>query len=155
MNLQGAASASVTSSGRSQLPGGTANRGLVVRVGATVRRPQHEGSAAIHHLLLHLENVGFDGAPRYLGEDDQGREVLSYIDGEAAIEPYPAWSKQDDALVSVARLLRRYHARRCDLRRFESSLGILCSPAHTATVCSVTTTPTSTTSSSGTVRPWR
>jgi hypothetical protein len=93
-----------------QLPGGTANRGLVVRVGSTVRRPQTEGSAAVHELLLHLEEVGFDGAPRYLGEDDQGREVLTYIDGEAATVPYPAWSFRDEALVSVVRLLRRYHA---------------------------------------------
>jgi hypothetical protein len=93
-----------------QLLGGTANRGLVVRVGDTVRRPQAEGSAAVHDLLLHLEDVRFDGAPRYLGEDDQGREVLSFIDGEAATVPYPVWAMQDDALVSVARLLRRYHA---------------------------------------------
>ena len=93
-----------------QLLGGTANRGLVVRVGDTVHRPQTEGSAAVHDLLLHLEEVGFDGAPRYLGTDDQGREVLSYIDGEAATVPYPAWAMADDALVSVARLLRRYHA---------------------------------------------
>ena len=92
------------------MPGGTANRGLVVRVGATVHRPQTEGSAAVHELLLHLEDVGFEGAPRYLGEDDQGREVLSYIEGEAPIVPYPEWSMQDDTLVSVARLLRRYHS---------------------------------------------
>src|SRR5215210_8669292 len=69
------------------LPGGTSNRGLVVRVGDTVHRPQTEASAAVHDLLLHLESVGFEGAPRYLGQDEQGREILSYIDGEAAIAP--------------------------------------------------------------------
>jgi hypothetical protein len=93
-----------------RLHGGTANRGLVVRVGDTVRRPRTEGSAAVHDLLLHLEDVGFDGAPRYLGQDDRGRDVLSYIPGEAATVPYPAWSMADDTLISVARLLRRYHA---------------------------------------------
>jgi len=92
------------------LPGGTSNRGLVVRIGDAVHRPQTEGSAAVHDLLLHLETVGFEGAPRYLGQDEQGREILSYIDGEAAIAPHPAWSFEDDVLVSVARLLRRYHA---------------------------------------------
>ena len=91
------------------LTGGTANRGLVFRVGDTVRRPRPPAADAVHALLCHLENVGFDGAPRYLGEDDDGREVLTYIDGDVPTAPYPAWALTDDALVSVASLLRRYH----------------------------------------------
>jgi hypothetical protein len=109
MIVPGAASAG-DSQRELRLDGGTANRGLVVRVGDTVRRPQTAGSAAVHDLLRHLEDVGFDGAPRYLGQDAEGREVLSYIDGDVATVPYPAWSMADDALASVARLLRRYHA---------------------------------------------
>ena len=35
--------------------------------------------------------------------------MLSFIGGEAAIEPYPDWALTDDALASVAELLRRYH----------------------------------------------
>jgi len=93
-----------------ELRGGTSNRGLVVRVGDTVRRPQSAGSAAVHALLRHLEEVDFDGAPRYLGEDELGREVLSYVPGQAATVPYPDWALTDDALRSVAELLRRYHA---------------------------------------------
>jgi hypothetical protein len=92
-----------------QLHGGTANRGLVVRIGDTVRRPARPSSPAVHALLDHLERVGFDGAPRFLGIDDDGREVLSYIQGETVITPYPPWSMTDAALTSVARLLRRYH----------------------------------------------
>ncbi|MEO7261839.1 MAG: phosphotransferase [Jatrophihabitantaceae bacterium] len=92
-----------------ELHGGTSNRGLVVRVGDTVHRPQTRASAAVHALLLHLEQVGFDGAPRYLGQDEQGREVLNYLPGRAATEPHPPWALADDALVSVAQLLRRYH----------------------------------------------
>jgi len=91
------------------LTGGTANRGLVVRSGQTVRRPQRPNSDAIHALLGHLEQAGFDGAPRFLGTDVRGREVLSYIPGEAVTPPYPAWSLTDAALRSVAELLRRYH----------------------------------------------
>ena len=91
------------------LHGGTTNAGLVTRVGDTVRRPWRPTGPATHALLAHLERVGFDGAPRFLGVDDRGREVLSYIAGEAAIFPYPEWALTDDALVSVARLLRRYH----------------------------------------------
>ena len=63
------------------LAGGMDNAGQVVRVGDTVRRPIKRSSQAVHTLLLHLESVGFDGAPRYLGSDERGREVLSFIRG--------------------------------------------------------------------------
>lgn len=91
------------------LPGGTANRGQVVRVGDTVRRPQRATSPATQALLRHLADVGFAGAPRFLGVDQQGREVLSYVPGTAVTPPYPAWALSDEALVSVAQLLRDYH----------------------------------------------
>jgi hypothetical protein len=91
------------------LRGGTANRGQVFRVGDTVRRPLRPTSPATRALLDHLARVGFSGAPRYLGIDGDGREVLSYIPGEAVTPPYPPWALTDDALVSVARLLRHYH----------------------------------------------
>lgn len=95
--------------GEIPLHGGTANRGLVVRVGNTVRRPLLHGSEGARALLMHLEKVGFDSAPRFLGLDDRGREVLSYIPGETVTPPYPPWSMTDTALRSVARLLYRYH----------------------------------------------
>ncbi|GAA2545265.1 phosphotransferase enzyme family protein [Pseudonocardia hydrocarbonoxydans] len=91
------------------LLGGTANRGRVHRVGDTVRRPQRRSTPAVHALLRHLEDVGFDGAPRVLGVDDDGREVLSYIPGRAVTAPAPAWGLTDAALRSVGRLLRRFH----------------------------------------------
>lgn len=95
------------------LAGGTANRGLVVRVGDTVRRPLRPHSGAVHALLDHLGQVGFSarsaGAPLFLGVDEQGREVLSYLPGDTVTAPYPAWSMSDAALDSVARLMRRYH----------------------------------------------
>jgi hypothetical protein len=91
------------------LNGGFTNAGLITRIGDTVRRPLRPMSSATHALLEHLERVGFDGAPRFLGVDERGREVLSYIPGTAAIEPYEDWALTDDALVGVAELLRRYH----------------------------------------------
>jgi hypothetical protein len=96
-------------SGEVLLNGGLTNAGRVSRVGNTVRRPQRPTSAATWALFEHLERVGFDGAPRFLGIDDSGREMLSFIPGEAAIEPCEDWALTDEALVSVAELLRRYH----------------------------------------------
>jgi hypothetical protein len=91
------------------LRGGLTNAGLVSRVGDTVRRPLRPESGATHALLDHLERMGFAGAPRYLGVDERDREILSYIPGHAAIAPHEAWALSDEALVSVAELLRRYH----------------------------------------------
>jgi len=53
--------------------------------------------------------VGFDEAPRYLGVDEQGRDVLSYIEGAVPLPPFPAWSMTDIVLVDLAGLLRRFH----------------------------------------------
>jgi hypothetical protein len=86
------------------LAGGDVN--VVVRVGDTVRRPQGEWSPAVHALLKHFEQVGFEGAPRFLGEDEQGREILSFVEGDPAVAPAPA---SDDVLVGLGRLLRRMH----------------------------------------------
>jgi hypothetical protein len=91
------------------LSGGLTNARRVTRVGNTVRRPRRPTSPATWALLEHLERVGFEGAPRFLGVDDRGREVLSFLPGEAAIEPYGDWAFTDEALVSVAELLRRFH----------------------------------------------
>jgi hypothetical protein len=88
--------------------GGTANRGLVVRAGAVVRRPLAPSSAATHALLAHLSAAGFDGAPRLLAAD-AATETLTYIDGWAAVPPLRDDMLSDEALVSVADLLRRYH----------------------------------------------
>ena len=91
------------------LHGGLTNAGRVTRVGDTVRRPRGPRSAATWALLDHLERAGFDGAPRFFGVDDRGREILSFLPGKAAIEPHQDWALTDEALVSVAALLRRYH----------------------------------------------
>ncbi|WP_034270264.1 phosphotransferase [Actinospica robiniae] len=87
--------------------GGDVTEGIV-RVGDTVRRPVKRNAAFVHALLQHLEAVGFDGAPRYLGVDAAGREVLTFIEGELAGRPHPAWIGDEDRLASIGRLLRRY-----------------------------------------------
>jgi aminoglycoside phosphotransferase (APT) family kinase protein len=91
------------------LAGGIANLGKVVRVGDTVRRPASPFTDAIFALFEHLHDAGFDGVTRPLGRDDQGREALTYLEGDVPIPPFPAWSMSDSALASVARLQRRFH----------------------------------------------
>ncbi|MFD9903172.1 phosphotransferase enzyme family protein [Streptomyces sp. NPDC059063] len=90
------------------LSGGNVSSG-VVRVGDTVRRPAGPWTPAVHALLTHLHETGFTAAPRPLGIDDQGREVLTFMPGDmvwpdrfADLEPLPR-------LARVARLIRDFH----------------------------------------------
>jgi hypothetical protein len=87
------------------LAGGRQTQGIV-RVGQTVCRALHQRSDYVHALLRHLEAVGFDGAPRLLGIDAQGREVLTYLPGEVIILS-PVWLS-DARLDSAARPIRRF-----------------------------------------------
>ncbi|MDX3549678.1 phosphotransferase enzyme family protein [Streptomyces europaeiscabiei] len=80
----------------------------VVRIGDTVRRPVQPWTPSVHALLRHLEEVGFAYAPRPLGVDGEGREVLTFIKGDSGAA---GWAKvvDDQGLRHFARLLRDYH----------------------------------------------
>lgn len=91
------------------LSGGVANAGRVVRRGEVVVRPAGPHSQAIHALLRHLAGAGFDGAPTPLAEPAMGEEQLGFIVGDVPLPPYPRWARSDDALRTIAALLRRFH----------------------------------------------
>jgi hypothetical protein len=87
------------------------NLNAAVRVGDTVRRRAGPWTPAVHALLSYLDGVGFE-APRVLGIDEHGREILAFIAGEAhsgTIEPVPDRIFGRDHLIDAATLLRRYH----------------------------------------------
>jgi hypothetical protein len=84
------------------------NVSTVVRIADTVRRGTGPWTPAVHALLRHLEVVGFDGAPRVQGIDEQGREVLTYLSGDVPRRASPE-IMTDWVLVELGRLLRRYH----------------------------------------------
>lgn len=88
------------------LPHGDVTEG-VVRVGDTVRRPLGPHSPLVHRVLTFLQEQGFDGAPRLLGTDAKGREILTFVPGETAGRPGPAWLVEEERALSVARLVRR------------------------------------------------
>lgn len=79
----------------------------IVRVGNTVRRPPKGNAAFVHALLLFLEDQDFPFAPRFLGMDERGRDILSYLEGETWSDSGSGLS--DDLLVQAARAIRRYH----------------------------------------------
>jgi hypothetical protein len=87
------------------LSGGNVGDGLF-RVGDTVRRPARPWSASVDALLLHLEEVGFHGAPRALGYDQLARQVLSYVDGY--VDPDPS-DLSSTRIEDVGSLIRDLH----------------------------------------------
>jgi hypothetical protein len=98
------------------LSGGNVTAG-VVRIGDTVRRPAGPWTPAVHALLGRLERKGFAGAPRALGIDARGREILTFIEGHAAW-PWEAFAPlaTDEGLLRVAQLIADYHAAVADFR---------------------------------------
>ena len=89
------------------LVGGNMNR--VTRIGGEVRRSAGSWTPNVHALLAALEEAGIEGTPRVLGMATDGRERLSFIEGEVAHYPLPEWLWDAGILVSSARLLRRIH----------------------------------------------
>lgn len=91
----------------------------VVRVGDTVRRRSNASSPLVRDVLRRLERAGFDAAPRWLGVDEQGREVLSWIEGDthtdrSRMHPYVGdpptrVTFSTEQVAAALRLLRRYH----------------------------------------------
>ena len=78
----------------------------VVKIGETVRRPATPNSVFVRSLLMHLERSGFAGAPRYLGMDEDNRDVFSYLPGEV---PSELGQHDDQVLQAAARLIRGFH----------------------------------------------
>jgi phosphotransferase family enzyme len=88
------------------LLGGRLTHGIV-RIANTVRRLPKGNAAFVHDLLLWLEDQGFGFAPRFLGMDEQGREILSYLEGQTC--PGSGSELSDDLLVQAAQVIRIYH----------------------------------------------
>lgn len=88
------------------LVGGAQTEGLV-RVDDTTRRPAHHRSRYVDRLLQHLADVGFAGAPRPLGYDDRGRQVLTFVEGDVpGVAPYRL---SDARIRSAATLIKNFH----------------------------------------------
>jgi hypothetical protein len=104
-----------------RLPGGFDHGAELVD--GTVRRTPGPWTRSVQELLAHLEAAGFDAAPRPLGFDATGREVVSFLDGQTVgtTRPWPAWTHSDAALTDVATWLRRYHTAVADFVPPESS----------------------------------
>lgn len=75
--------------------------------GPVVHRPVGPWTPAVHELLDLVAGAGLGGVPRVHGIDDDGREVLSFLVGEA-LDP-GVREPTDDMIADAAAWLRRYH----------------------------------------------
>jgi len=82
--------------------------GRVFRVGDTVRKPAGPWTDTLHAVLQHLQAVGFP-SPRPLGRDSLGREMLSFLPGQAGLWPWPPALLATEGCRKVGELLRAYH----------------------------------------------
>lgn len=89
-----------------QLIGGRTTPG-VVRVGDTVRPRRSHRARFVSAAVVWLNEHEFEYAPRYLGVDDQNRDVFEYVPGETTDHPS---QRHESAYARMALILRRRHA---------------------------------------------
>lgn len=80
-----------------------------VRIHGDVHREAGPWTPAVHALLRHLEHAGFDGVPRVVGFDAEGREVVTYIEGEAGSLRFPPALLYEQGLTALGRFIRAFH----------------------------------------------
>jgi Ser/Thr protein kinase RdoA (MazF antagonist) len=101
------------------LHGGRVTPG-VVRVGETVRRPVSGDRTLQREFLEHLHRRGFYGSPRFLGIDELGREILSYLPG---VVPRDLGHFSDEQISAAGKLLHGFQAASVDFP-LVASLGM-------------------------------
>lgn len=87
-----------------ELTGGNAS-GRVVRLGETVRKPWIGNTSVVQSYLGALRAGGVD-APKPLGCDQNGRQVVEYVSGTLALDKSPLGLED---LLRVGRMIRRIH----------------------------------------------
>ncbi len=85
------------------------NMGEVLRVGATVRRPAGPWTVRVQQHMRELRDQGLEFVPEPLGVDEDGREVVAFVEGDVGVYPMPHWIWSDDLLEQVGATLRRLH----------------------------------------------
>jgi hypothetical protein len=81
--------------------------GGATRVGRTVRRPTGPWTPAVHELLAYLGEQALRGVPQVHGLDDDGREVLTYVEGRGV--PVDNEVVLENVLTEAVAWLRDFH----------------------------------------------
>lgn len=88
------------------LNGGNMNKPL--KKDNLVFKNASEASETIHKLLIHVRNKGINWIPESFGINEDGKHVLSYIEGMVP-EDTLNWLWKEDLLIDIATRLRQWH----------------------------------------------
>jgi thiamine kinase-like enzyme len=78
----------------------------VTKISNTVHRTLNPNSTFIHNVLKLLEEKDYPYSPRFLGVDEQGREILTFIDGDIA-RGNIQWT--DANLIKIVKMIKDLH----------------------------------------------
>ncbi len=81
----------------------------ILRIGDRVHRTNQPWSPAVRVLLDHLKTAEPGIAPESFGLDEQGRDVISFVEGEVGHYPLSDHMRSDESLVKTAELIRHFH----------------------------------------------
>jgi hypothetical protein len=101
------------------------NLNAVVRLDNHVHRPTGSWTPAVHCLLNHLKTKRLEGIPEVIGFDKQGREVLTFIEGESGAN-IPGWVFEPNTLMQVGSWLRNYHQAVADFQEPNGAAWRMC-----------------------------
>jgi len=90
--------------------GGTRNQ--TVKIGNIIHKKAPEQHPMVRAYLLYLEKEKMQGVPRFLGIDEQGRDMLSYLPGKTMGPDYPhdhPCLHSDQCVIDTARFMRKLH----------------------------------------------
>lgn len=102
-----------------KLSGG--NLTSVYKQNGVVLREQKDWSSTIHRLLIHLEKVKYTKCPRFIGINDSGMEILTFVQGECKVK-YPFTNDRNEQLSiikNIAEIMRKYHDATLSFERTE------------------------------------
>lgn len=84
-------------------------RDKIFRDKELVYRPANEWTRDVHAFLKFLHKNNFNKVPYPYEINEEGQEVVSYVDGKVHNGLLPMEAKSDKALISFAKLLREFH----------------------------------------------
>lgn len=102
-----------------ELTGGRSTES-VIKKGNQVHRTMSPNASFVHELLKHLEKNNFPFAPKFIGVDKKGREILSYIKGDISSDGI----LDNRQILAAVKILRQLHdvAAKSDLCKNEETI---------------------------------
>lgn len=83
--------------------------GKIVKEMDKVVRPGNAWTPYVHDFLTYMHENGFSNIPKPYGISAEGKEMVSFVEGEVYNDSLPDMILTDEVLVDVAKLLRCYH----------------------------------------------